>query len=141
MPQVRVFYTSPQGLPVATCNVVVHPSPSLNGLGPKELDALLARTSDSDWVSLLGGKGITLEILQSRTVDVGKRSARRTTIDASFSAAPIFIRYTAVMLLRPGAIWTLVCGGGGGNWQEARDSYAYWEDTFNRIVDSVGFEE
>jgi hypothetical protein len=141
MPQVRMFYNAPVNGPVATCNVIVRPSASLDGLHAKQLDEITSKMSDSDWTPVLGGKGVSLEVLDSRTVELGKRSAKRATIEVSVGGAPVYLRYTTVMLLRPGAIWTFACAGAGRNRDQARQSYAHWQDTFNRIVGSVAFEE
>ena len=140
VPQVRMFYSAPKDGPVATCNVVVRPSASLDGLGTKELDELTSKMSDSDWTPVLGGKGVNLRVLESRTIDLNKRSAKRATIEASLSAAPVYMRYTMIMFLRPGTIWTIACAGAGRSWVQARESYSHWEDTFNRIVGSIVFD-
>lgn len=141
LPNVRAFLDSPAATPAASCNVIARPAASLNGLRQSQLDdELRSHFAEGDWTAFFGSKGMQLQIIESWTMNLDNRFARRAVLEASHGKPPVYVRYTAVLLLRPGVVWAL-SGGGGTNPVQARQSYSHWENTFNRIVGSVAFEE
>jgi len=139
----RAKIESPKGTPWAQCSFIVQKHPDGQIRSKAEVLSRLKQTTftSDDWREALSANysvgaihrvaksTLSGQPAYSAVVELGMRES--TKIGRAY--ARYYITATSQY------IWTIGCGGLGTNAVEAKNSFTYWDKTFQKIMSSVTF--